>query len=98
MAVSLAVMVAMFLLAVSIMVVVSQTIASHGDVSLVPLSLCTALIFGLPALRNTQPGVPGVGVLGDYLSFIWAEFIVASSSITLAWVWIIRTLRARKLN
>jgi hypothetical protein len=94
--VSVAVMVIMFLLAISIMVVVLQTISSPGVVSLVPLSFCTALIFGIPALRNIQPGVPAVGVIGDYLSFIWAEFIVATSAVTLAWVWIIRLMKERR--
>jgi hypothetical protein len=94
--VSVAVMVVMFLLAVSVMFVVLRTISSAGDISLVPLSLCIALIFGLPALRNTQPGVPGVGVMGDYLSFIWAEFIVSSAAVTLAWIWIVRSVEERK--
>jgi hypothetical protein len=96
--VSVAVMVIMFLLAISIMILVLQTIASPDAISLVPLSLCIALIFGLPALRNMQPGVPVVGAIGDYLSFIWAEFIVAASAIALAWVWIIRSVQARKQN
>jgi hypothetical protein len=98
MVVSVAIMVVMFLLAISIMILVLQTIASPGVVSLIPLSLCTALIFGLPALRNMQPGVPTIGVIGDYLSFIWAEFIVAAWAVALAWVWIIRSVQARKPN
>jgi Domain of unknown function (DUF4436) len=67
--------------------------ASRNEINLIPLSLCVALIFGLPALRNIQPGVPGVGVLSDYISFIWAEFIVSTSAIALAWTWIIRSRR-----
>jgi len=39
-------------------------------------SLSISLIFGLPALRNTQPGVPPLGVISDYVSFIRAESIV----------------------
>ena len=82
---SLIVMTVMFVLAVSIMGMVLHMIASPGEVNLVPLSLCVALIFGLPALRNVQPNVPGMGVLSDYISFIWAELIVSISAITLAW-------------
>jgi hypothetical protein len=33
--------------------------------------------------------VPGVGVLSDYISFIWAELIVSVSAIALAWIWIV---------
>lgn len=95
-AVSLIVMVIMFVLAFSIVGMVFHVAALRGEINLIPLSLCVALIFGLPALRNVQPGVPAVGVLSDYLSFIWAEFMVASSAIALAWIWIVRSNRGQK--
>jgi hypothetical protein len=91
--VSIIVMVVMFVLAISIMVMALRMLASPDAMNLLPLSLCVTLIFGLPALRNTQPGVPGIGALGDYLSFIWAEFIVAISAIGLVWTWVIRSIR-----
>jgi hypothetical protein len=94
--VSLIVMTVMFVLAVSIMIMVLKVSASPGEVDLVPLSLCVALIFGLPALRNVQPNVPGMGVLSDYISFIWAELMVSISAITLAWIWIIRSSESRE--
>jgi hypothetical protein len=94
--VSLIVMTVMFALAVSIMGMVLHMTASAGEVNLVPLSLCVALIFGLPALRNVQPNVPGMGVLGDYISFIWAELMVSISAIALAWIWIIRSRESQK--
>lgn len=92
--VSLIVMTVMFVLAVSIMGMVLRVTASPGEVNLVPLSLCVALIFGLPALRNVQPNVPGMGVLSDYISFIWAEFMVSISAIALAWIWIVRSRKS----
>ena len=94
--VSLLVMAVMILLAVSIMCMVLVVNASPGAVNLVPLSLCVALIFGLPALRNVQPNLPGMGVLSDYISFIWAEILVSISAIALAWLWIIRSRENRK--
>jgi hypothetical protein len=94
--VSLIVMTVMFVLAVSVMGMVLHMTASPGEVNLVPLSLCVALIFGLPALRNVQPNVPGMGVLSDYISFIWAELMVSISAIALAWIWIIRSREYRK--
>jgi hypothetical protein len=93
---SLIVMTVMFVLAVSIMGMVLRVAASPGEVNLVPLSLCVALIFGLPALRNVQPNLPGMGVLSDYISFIWAEFMVSISAIMLAWIWIIRSRKSQK--
>jgi hypothetical protein len=94
--VSLIVMIVMFVLAVSVMGMVLHMTASPGEVNLVPLSPCVALIFGLPALRNVQPNVPGMGVLSDCISFIWAELIVSISAIALAWVWIIRSRESRE--
>jgi hypothetical protein len=88
---SIMVMVIMFVLAISIVGMVFQVTASPGEINLIPLSLCVALIFGLPALRNIQPGVPAVGGFSDYLSFIWAEMMVSISAIALAWVWIVRS-------
>ena len=93
--ISVVVKTVMFLLAISIMVMVLRVTASPDTINLIPLSLCVALIFGLPALRNVQPGVPAVGALSDYISFIWAEFIVATSAVVLAWTWIIRSNRER---
>lgn len=58
---------------------------------LVPLSLSISLIFGLPALRNIQPGVPAVGTLGDYFSFVWAELFVAVSAIIVICAWLFRS-------
>ena len=58
---------------------------------LLPLSVSITLIFGLPALRNIQPGVPPVGALVDYVTFIWAELIVAASAVIIMWTWLLRT-------
>ena len=50
----------------------------------------TRLIFGLPALRNVQPGVPSVGAFSDYVIFIGAELIVAVSAVVTVWHWLLR--------
>jgi hypothetical protein len=96
--VSIGVMALMFVLAVSVLGMVLHVISSPGEINLLPLSLCVTLIFGLPALRNIQPGVPGVGALCDFISFIWAEFIVSISAIALAWIWIIRSKRTHRTS
>lgn len=88
---SIVVMIIMFGLAISIVGMVLQVSSSEREINLIPLSLCTALIFGLPALRNIQPGVPPVGGFSDYLSFLWAEMMVSISAIALAWTWIDRS-------
>jgi hypothetical protein len=80
-------------LALSVLAMVVRTIASSKTFDVFPLPFAIALIFGLPALRNIQPYVPPVGVLGDYFSFIWAELLVAACAIMTALTWVIRTTR-----
>ncbi len=96
--VSIIVMAIMFVLAISIVGMVLHVNASPGEMNLLPLSLCVTLIFGLPALRSIQPGVPGVGILSDSMSFIWAEMMVSISAIALAWTWIIRSRKDERDN
>ena len=95
---SITVMVIMFVLAVSIVRMVLTVTGSPGAMNLLPLSLSVTLIFGLPALRNIQPGVPPVGGFSDYLSFIWAEMMVSISAIALAWTWILRSKKNEKVD
>ena len=68
-----------------------QATRADRKLDLVPLSLAVSLIFGLPALRNIQPGIPAIGVFGDYVSFLWAELVVAASAVIVVWTWIRRT-------
>lgn len=90
---SITVMATMLGLAISMLGMVWRVTGSAGEINLLPLSFCIALIFGLPALRGIQPGVPGVGVFGDYISFIWAETLVGVAAIALAWIWVFRSRR-----
>ena len=94
-ALSLLVMVLMMSLAMGVLLMALRVLTSDGSVDLLPLSLSITLIFGLPALRNVQPGVPPVGVTGDYLSFIWAENIVGISAVLIMFTWLRRSLRSK---
>lgn len=88
--VSFFVMLLMMSLAVSVLTMALKATVAGQKFDLLPLSLSFTLIFGLPALRNIQPGVPPVGALADYLSFIWAESCVAASAIIVMWTWLMR--------
>jgi Domain of unknown function (DUF4436) len=92
-AVSILLMLLMIGLAMSLLGMVLKDMTRGSKVDLFPLSISISLIFGLPALRNVQPGVPPVGAFGDYLSFIWAEIIVGTSAIILIWTWLLRTAK-----
>jgi hypothetical protein len=77
-------------LAISVLAMVLHVRTASGEWDLVPLSLSLSLIFGLPALRNVQPGVPSVGAFSDNVIFIWAEWIVAVSAVVTVWHWLLR--------
>jgi hypothetical protein len=87
--VSVLIMVLMMSLAMSVLTMALGS-ALGDKLELVPLSLSVSLLFGLPALRNAQPGVPALGALGDYVSFLWAEQIVAVAAVSLIWTWVWR--------
>ena len=90
-AVSLLINAMMTGLAVSVLAMMLQITTAKGQFDLVPLSMSMTLIFGLPALRSVQPGVPPVGAFSDYVTFIWAELIVAVSAVVTVWHWLLRT-------
>ena len=88
--VSFFVMLLMMTLATSVLIMALKATVAGRKFDLLPLSLSLTLIFGLPALRNVQPGVPTIGALADYFSFIWAESFVAASAIIVMWTWLLR--------
>jgi len=90
-AVSLIVVLMMTALSMSLLAMAIRAITTSERTDLLPLSVSISLIFGLPALRNIQPGVPPVGALVDYVTFIWAELIVAASAVLIVWTWLLRT-------
>jgi hypothetical protein len=88
--VSLIVMLMMTALSMSLLAMAIRVRAGEKT-DLLPLSVSITLIFGLPALRNIQPGVPPVGAIVDYVTFIWAELIVATSAVIIMWTWLLRS-------
>lgn len=53
-------------------------------------SFLAALLFAFVALRNAQPGSPPIGAYSDYISFFWAEIIIALCLLSIIAVWVYR--------
>lgn len=53
-------------------------------------------LFALISLRTAAPGSPPIGSLIDYISFFWAEAIIAGSLVAAAWAGIMSERPARK--
>lgn len=53
-------------------------------------SFLAALLFAFVTVRNAQPGSPPIGSYSDYLSFFWAEIIIALCLLSIVAVWVYR--------
>jgi hypothetical protein len=87
---SIGIQLMMLMLALSILAMVMYGTIHGKESALIPLSISATLIFGLPALRDTQPGIPPLGAFSDYISYLWAEAIVVMCTIIAIWTWISR--------
>jgi hypothetical protein len=54
------------------------------------LALPVAALFALPALRNSQPGIPPVGAYCDVVGFYWNMILIAISAIVNLIAYIVR--------
>jgi hypothetical protein len=84
----------MYLLALTVLMLAIDSMLTLKRVELPILALCTAMMFALPALRNSQPLVPPIGTVADVASFLQAEFIISVISIGLIFFYIVGAARA----
>jgi hypothetical protein len=53
-------------------------------------SFLAALLFAFAAVRNSQPGAPPIGTFSDFISFFWAEVIIALCLVAVVFTWLLR--------
>jgi len=87
---SVFVMILMLCLAAVVVMMMTRFWLGKRKVELTVLGFYGGMLFAFPALRNSQPGVPPLGTYSDYVSFFWAEMLVAISLMTIAMLWVIR--------
>jgi len=84
----------MWCLSLSIFVAAMSTWFRGKKAELPLASISTALLFALPNIRNSQPGVPSpVGTTEDMVGFFWNILLVAASAIFLLVKWILQNAR-----
>jgi hypothetical protein len=93
--ISLTIMLMMMALAVGIMAMALEIVGGTRRMANFHVPMAVSLIFGLPALRNVQPGIPPVGTFGDSVAFIWAEVAAAGSAIALIIHWLLHRTSER---
>jgi hypothetical protein len=91
--ISVTTMVMMAALAVGLVIMVLQVVSRRRNMAAFQIPMAVSLIFGLPALRNVQPGIPPPGTFGDSIAFTWAEIAAASSAVALIVHWLFSRTR-----
>ncbi|KAG0300132.1 hypothetical protein BGZ97_003376 [Linnemannia gamsii] len=78
---SLFIVLIMWMLSIAIGIIAIQVIRKYRVTDEHVLTLGITTLFALPALRETQPGIPSIGCAADVLGFYWNMAIIAISSI-----------------
>jgi len=87
---SIFLMVAMWLIGLVIFTMTMIVVWQPRPIEFGMFTLIAGMLFALPAVRNLQPNVPPLGGLSDFLSFFWAESLVAISMPILFFTWLTR--------
>lgn len=87
---SLFVMVMMWGLTISVLLLTLSVVLRGRKVELAMFSFTAALLFAFATVRNAQPGTPPIGTYGDFISFFWAEVIIALCLVVLVFTWLLR--------
>jgi hypothetical protein len=84
------VMAMMWGLTIGVMFLTLSVVLRGRKVELAMFSFTAALLFAFAAVRNAQPGTPPIGTYSDFISFFWAEVIIALCLIILVFTWLLR--------
>jgi len=84
------VMVLMLCLTTAATIMMLRFWLGNRKIELGAMSLYGAMLFAFPAMRNSQPGVPPLGTYSDYVSFFWAEALIAILLVTIISLWALR--------
>lgn len=84
------IMLIFWLITLSIVLVMFSIVLRKRKIEFSMFAFLTAMLFALPALRNMQPFIPSIGCYSDYISFFWAEGIVAIALVVSVLTWLRR--------
>jgi hypothetical protein len=87
---SIFLMIAMWLIGLVVFTMTMVVVWQPRPIEFGMFTLIAGMLFALPAVRNLQPSVPPLGGLSDFLSFFWAESLVAVSMPILFFTWLTR--------
>lgn len=76
--------------AIAVLLLVLSILLRGRKIEVGMFSFLSALLFAMVAVRNSQPGVPPIGTFSDFISFFWAEVILALCLMTILFTWLLR--------
>lgn len=80
----------MWFMSISILNLSYDILVQKREIEPVLLTLGPAMLFALPGIRDSQPGIPLIGCLSDVLGFFWNIFITATSTIVIVYAYTLR--------
>jgi hypothetical protein len=87
---SIFVSVLMWALAIGVLFFVGAIVLRGRKIEVGMFSFFGALLFAFYAVRNSQPNVPPIGAYCDFISFFWAEALIAACLVVALVTWILR--------
>ena len=87
---SLFVMVMMWGLTIAVLLLRLSCVLRGRKVELAMFLFTAALLFAFASVRGAQPGTPPIGTYSDFISFFWAEVIIALCLVVLVFTWLLR--------
>lgn len=84
----------MWALAIAVLFLVASLLIRGRKIEIAMFSFMAALLFAFYSVRGSQPNVPPIGVFSDFVSFFWAEILVALCLVASVIAWVFRTPKA----
>ena len=84
----------MWVMAIGVLFFVGAIVIRSRKIEINMFTFMAGLLFAFYAVRNSQPNVPPIGVYSDFISFFWAEVIIASCLIVALFTWILRPTKS----
>jgi hypothetical protein len=80
---SLFIVVSMWIVSAAVFILASTLWLRDRRVEPPTIAVCASFLFALPAIRNSQPGVPPIGATVDLAGFFWNLALVLISTVVL---------------
>jgi hypothetical protein len=81
-------------LSLAVLFLVLSLVLRGRKIEIAMFSFMAALLFAFYSVRGSQPNVPPIGTLFDFIFFFWAEALVALCLVLAVFVWVFRTPKA----